>query len=136
MKNPFLLLILTTCLLTYFICGCKKKCKNTLIEDPLITVTSPIEGKTYTGSIDMMFSVASAFGLDSCKVLLQVNSSSSLLYSNNFKMGADVRNKNQFDFSDNQTALPTNLTDVQCIIKAVNVRNISAIKVINVKVKQ
>lgn len=128
---PFLLLSMA-----YLISGCKKSSDDVIPDELVITVTSPTEGTTYVGSINMSFSIASTKGLDSCYLSLVIPSSASTIYLNSFNVGADVRNKKTFSYSASQTVLPSTLTDAQCIIRAVDLNNKSVTKTINVKIKQ
>jgi hypothetical protein len=114
--------------------GCKKPYDDTY-DEPEITVMNPVEGVTYNGSLTMSFSLLSISGLESCSITLKTNAGQ-VLYYNSFGSGAAVRGKTSFDFSEVQTYFPNTLTDAQCIVTAVNLNKTSAIKTINIKVKQ
>ena len=124
------------CSLAFFTSGCKKSSGDGTTDEPVITITTPAEGSSYTGSVPMSFSLTSLSGLDSCYLTLKITGSGAVMYYNSFAAGGDVRNKTSFSFSVTQTALPNLLTDAQCIVKAVNLNKTSVTKTINIKVKQ
>ncbi len=133
MKNLKSIGVVLLCLSAILTISCKKTSIN---NDLTVTINSPVEGRTYTGSIEMAFSINAPNGLDSCYIALTDTSVSTAYYSNNFFLGTDVRNKTTFTFSDTQTALPSTLTPAKFIITVVDLQKKRFTKTINVSVKQ
>ena len=75
MKKLKSISMMMLCLITILSSACKKSSVTT--DDLTVNITNPEEGKTYTGSIEMAFSINAPNGLDSCIVALQDASSGS-----------------------------------------------------------
>lgn len=133
MKNLKLISFTLICLLAIFETSCKKDAVN---DDLTVTISNPVEGRTYTGSIEMAFSINAPNGLDSCFVALTDVSGSSAYYSNNFFLGTDVRNKTTFSYSFTLTALPSTLTPAKFIITVVDLKKKRFSKTINLQIIQ
>lgn len=134
MKKIKSISILLLYLTAIFSSACKKS--TVTADDLTVTITSPVEGTTYTGSVNMAFSINAPKGLDSCLVALQDATSSSTYFSNNFANGFEVRNKTSFSYSFTQTVLPIALTPARFIITVVDLQKHRFTKTINVNVKQ
>lgn len=123
-----MLLCLTTILTT--------SCKKSSMDDLTVNISNPVEGTTYTGSIEMAFSINAPNGLDSCIIELTDASESTAYYLNNFINGSTIRNKTTFTYSYTQTTLPSALTAAKFIITVVDLQNKRFQKKINVNVIQ
>lgn len=134
MKKIQSISILLLCLTAIFSSACKKSSVTT--DDLTVSISSPIEGTTYTGSINMAFSINAPKGLDSCLVALQDATTSSTYFSNNFVNGFEVRNKTSFSYSFTQTTLPIALTPAKFTITVVDLQKHRFTKTINVNVIQ
>ena len=111
-------------------------CKKTSEKDLSVSINNPLEGNTYTGAVEMGFSINAPNGLDSCNIALTNAAESSAYYLNNFATGSGVRNKTTFTYSYTQTTLPTTLTDAKFIITVVDLQKKRFTKTINLKIIQ
>ena len=111
-------------------------CKKSIVGDLTVTISNPKEGITYTGSVEMAFSINAPNGLDSCIITLSDASGSSFYYSNNFTNGSTIRNKTTFTFTDLQSTLPIALTPAKFIITVVDLQKKRFTKTININIKQ
>lgn len=132
MKNLKSIGVVLLCLSSILTISCKK----TSEKDLSVSINSPIEGNTYTGSVEMGFSINAPNGLDSCTIALTDAAESLAYYFNNFVAGSGVRNKTTFSFSYSQTTLPSTLTDAKFIITVVDLQKKRFTKTINLKIIQ
>ena len=132
MKKVKSISLMLVCLVAILAISCKK----TTIDDLTVNITNPVEGTTYTGSVEMSFSINAPNGLDSCSIELTDASESTAYYLNNFLAGATVRNKTTFTYSYTQTTLPSTLTPAKFIITVVDLEKKRFQKKINVNIIQ
>ena len=125
--------ILFLSLIVILVISCKK---STMNNDLTVTINSPVEGRTYTGSVEMSFSINAPNGIDSCYIALTDASGSTAYYSNNFLFGTTVQNTTSFTYADTQTALPSTLTSAKFIISVVDLKMKRFSKTINLSVIQ
>ncbi|MFN8282729.1 MAG: hypothetical protein U0U67_05910 [Chitinophagales bacterium] len=125
------------CAISVFMATCKKSGET---EDRLtVTINSPTEGTTYTGSMNIAFSIAATKGIDSCSVILKDASPLSSLsyFANYFLIGSDiVHGKTSFNYSYNFSGgFPSTLTAAQFIINVVDLEKHRFSKTINVNIQ-